>query len=493
MLRLVHILYGVQPRSYREMPHIPAQWQDLDFGDAVTDSRDVEPGTLFIALTGERTNGHHFLVDVITRGAAGALVSRAEVVAQSEALAQSERPWAVIDPATGEGLIEAAPGTCLFIAVDDPLMALQRLAVYHRHQLTPTVVGITGSVGKTSTKDIVAAVLSRRFRTLKSKRSYNSEATFPTSLLSLTPDHEVAVLEMGMWAPGEIRFLASLARPQIGVVTNVGPSHLERLKSIEAISQAKGELPESLTSDGWAVLNADDERVAAMANLTSAHVFTFGLTPTATLWADQVVSYGLDGIGLRIHYGDVSLDLRLPLIGRHSIYLALAAISVGLIMGMGWDEIVAGLSSPEIQPRLRVLPGANGSTLIDDSYNAAPLSSLAALDVLADTDGRRVAILGDMLELGTAEEESHYQIGQCAAEIVQLLMTVGQRAKWIAEAAHAAGLPANQIMVFDTSAEASSAALALLQPGDHVLVKASRGMELEHIVAALQRRAEEEK
>ncbi|MEI7771938.1 MAG: UDP-N-acetylmuramoyl-tripeptide--D-alanyl-D-alanine ligase [Chloroflexales bacterium] len=493
MLRLVHVLYGVQPRSYREMPHIPSQWQDLNFGDAVTDSREVEPGTLFIALAGERTNGHMFLADVIAHGAAGALVSRVEVEARSEALAQSKRPWALIDPATGDGLADAAPGTCLLIAVDDPLMAVQRLAVYHHRQLTPTVVGITGSVGKTSTKEVVAAVLSRRFRTLKSKRSFNSEATLPTSLLRLTPDHEVAVLEMGMWAPGEIRFLANLARPQIGIVTNVGPSHLERLKTIEAIANTKGELVESIPSDGWAVLNADDELVAAMAGRTSAHVFTYGLTPTATLWADQVVSYGLGGIGLRAHYGDISLDLRLPLIGRHSVYLALAAISVGLIMGMGWDEIVAGLCDPESQSRLRVLPGVGGSTLIDDTYNAAPISSRAALDLLADIDGRRVAILGDMLELGSAEEQGHREVGRRAAEVAQLLVTVGQRARWIAESAHAAGMPASRIMAFDTSAEAASAALPLLQPGDYVLIKASRGMELEHVVAALQRRAEEEK
>jgi UDP-N-acetylmuramoyl-tripeptide--D-alanyl-D-alanine ligase len=348
-------------------------------------------------------------------------------------------------------------------------------------------------VGKTSTKEVVAAVLGRRFRTLKSKRSFNSEATLPTSLLSLTPDHEVAVLEMGMWAPGEIRFLASLARPQIGVVTNVGPSHLERLKTIEAITDAKGELPESLPSDGWAVLNADDARVAAMADRTSAHVFTYGITPTATLWADQVVSHGLGGISLRAHYGDISLELRLPLIGRHSIYLALAAISVGLIMGMGWDEIVAGLCDPEAQPRLRALPGAGGSTLIDDSYNAAPVSSLAALDLLGDIDGRRVAILGDMLELGTAEEESHRLVGRRVAEVAQLLVTIGQRARWIAEAAQTAGMPASQIMAFDTSAEAVNATLALLRPGDYVLIKASRGMELEHVVAALRRQPEEEK
>ncbi|NTW97092.1 MAG: UDP-N-acetylmuramoyl-tripeptide--D-alanyl-D-alanine ligase, partial [Oscillochloris sp.] len=374
MLRLVHVLYGVQPPWSREMPHVPLQWQDLVFGEAVTDSREVEPGTLFIALSGERTDGHTFLPDVIARGALGALVTRAEVEARNAVLAHTPRLWALVNPVTGEGLANTAPGTCLLIAVDDPLMAVQRLAVYHRRQLTPTVVGITGSVGKTSTKEVVAAVLSRRFRTLKSKRSFNSEATLPTSLLRLMPDHEVAVLEMGMWAPGEIRFLASLARPQIGVVTNVGPTHLERLKSIEAIQRAKCELVESLPVGGWAVLNADAPLVMEMADRTLAKIFTYGLTPTATLWADQVVSYGLGGIGMRAHYGGESVAMRLPLIGRHSVYLALAAISVGLIKGMAWDEIIAGLSDPEAQPRLRVLPGVAGTTLLDDAYNAAPIS-----------------------------------------------------------------------------------------------------------------------
>ncbi|WP_255603551.1 UDP-N-acetylmuramoyl-tripeptide--D-alanyl-D-alanine ligase [Oscillochloris sp. ZM17-4] len=474
------------------MPHIPPAWADVTFSEAVTDSREVEPGTLFIALAGERTDGHRFLPDVIARGAQGALVSRAEVLARSAALAQTERPWALIDPATGEGLADAAPGTCLLIAVDDPLMSVQRLAAYHRRQLTPTVVGITGSVGKTSTKEVVAAVLSRRFRTLKSKRSFNSEATLPTSLLRLTPDHEVAVLEMGMWAPGEIRFLASLARPQIGLVTNVGPTHLERLKSIEAIQLAKSELPESLPEDGWAVLNADDPLVMAMAAHTKARVFSYGLTPTATLWADAVEGHGLGGISMRAHYGGGSVTVRLPLIGRHSVYLALAAISVGLIMGMAWDDILAGLSDPEAQPRLRVLPGVGGSTLIDDTYNAAPISTLAALDLLADTDGRRVAILGDMLELGAAEEESHRQVGRRAAEVAQLLVTVGRRARWVAAAAEEAGMPASQIMAFDTSEDGVAAILPQLQAGDYVLVKASRGMELERAVAALQRRPEEE-
>jgi UDP-N-acetylmuramoyl-tripeptide--D-alanyl-D-alanine ligase len=262
---------------------------------------------------------------------------------------------------------------------------------------------------------------------------------------------------------------------------------------MEAIQNAKGELPESLPADGWAVLNADDWRVMAMAAHTQARVFTYGLTPTANLWADEVMSYGLGGISMCAHYGDTSVAMRLPLIGRHSVYLALAAISTGLIMGMGWGEMIAGLQDPDAQPRLRVLPGVSGSTLIDDSYNAAPASTLAALDILADTEGRRVAILGDMLELGAAEEEGHRQVGGRLAEVAQILVTIGRRARWFAEAAREAGMPAGQIFAYDTSEEGTQAVLPLLQPGDIILVKGSRGMELERIVAALHRRPQEEK
>lgn len=492
MLRLVHVLYGVQLRAERQMPHIPAAWQEASFGEAVTDSREVGPGALFVALAGERTDGHNFLGDVIARGARGALVTRTGVEARVAALAEVGRPWALIDPATGEGLAEAPPEACLLIAVDDPLMAVQRLAVYHRRQLTPTVVGITGSVGKTSTKEVTAAVLGARFRTLKSKRSFNSEATLPTSLLRLTSDHEVAVLEMGMWAPGEIRFLASLARPQVGIVTNVGPTHLERLGSIEAISDAKAELPESLPAGGWCILNADDARVRAMAARTQAQVLTYGLAADADLRAEDVRSYGLEGIGLTASYRGERRALRLPLIGRHSVYIALPAIAAGLALGMSWDAIERGLADPEARPRLNVLEGPRGSRIIDDTYNAAPASTLAALDILADTAGLKVAVLGDMLELGAAEEEGHREVGRRAAEVADHLITVGPRARWIAEAALAAGMPAERVAALATTAEAPAALLPLLGPGVYALVKGSRGVEMERIVAAL-RHGEEEK
>ncbi len=492
MLRLVHILFGVQPKSTRQMPQIPAHWRDVRFSEVVVDSRLVVDDALFVALPGERTDGHNFLSEVMERGARGALVLVQELEQRQEQLAEVGRPWVTVDPTDASNLSECAPETFLLILVDDTQMALQRMAVYHRRQLTPTVVGITGSVGKTSVKEVAAAVLSRRYRTLKSKRSFNSEATLPTTLMQLQPDHEVAVLEMGMWAPGEIRFLAGLARPQIGIVTNVGPSHLERLGSLEAIANAKAELVESLPDNGVAILNYDDERVLAMASRTAARVFYYGLDPRADVWADEIRSRGLEGISFRVHRGDESYYISAPLLGRHSIHIALAAIAVGLMMGLSWEEIVAGLQDQSAQLRLFVVPGVGGSTIIDDTYNAAPASALAALNLLADLEGRRIAVMGDMLELGAVEEESHRKVGVRAAEVADLLLCVGSRARWIADEALNSGLPAEQVFMLAENAQVVQFLQTRLQPGDFLLVKGSRGVAMEEIVAALQRRPEEE-
>jgi UDP-N-acetylmuramoyl-tripeptide--D-alanyl-D-alanine ligase len=489
VLNLMHICYGVQPRSTRQMPIIAPRWQQVSFSEAVTDSRAAGPGDLFVALAGERTDGHRFLADVAGRGAGGALVSAATIAAHPEWL-PSERAFALVEPTTAQGLDEAPEGSFLLIAVDDPLMALQRLAVYHRRQLTPTVVGITGSVGKTTTKEVVAAVLSRRFRTLKSQRSFNTDVTVSATLLNLTPADEVAVLEMGMWAAGEIRFLADLARPHIGIVTNIGPSHLERMGTLEAIANAKAELVESLPADGTAILNYDDERVRALAARTPARVLFYGLDPRADLWADEIVGHGLGGIGFRAHYAGEELTLRLPLLGRHSVHTALAAAAAGLTMGMGWDEIVAGLSDEGAQLRLLTVSTESGATLIDDTYNAAPTSTLAALNLLADLDGRRVAVLGDMLELGDHEELGHRLVGRRAAEVAELLVAVGRRAAWVADEALASGMPAERVLRAATPADALPLLRGLLRAGDYVLVKGSRGVALDQIVSALQRPAE---
>jgi UDP-N-acetylmuramoyl-tripeptide--D-alanyl-D-alanine ligase len=352
------------------------------------------------------------------------------------------------------------------------------------------VIGITGSVGKTTTKEATAAVLSRRYRTLKNPRSYNSESTLPIVLLQLDDQYEVAVLEMGMYQPGDIAFLAQLARPSIGIVTNVGPSHMERVGSIEAIANTKAELVEALPADGHAILNIDDPRVANMAERTQAKPFLFGLDPAADLWADDIQSSGLEGISFRAHHAGEAVTLRLPLIGRHSVHTALAAASTGLLLGLGWDAIIDGLRDSSAQLRLLAVPGYNGSTLIDDTYNASPASSLAALNLLSELSGRHVAVLGDMLELGQVEEAAHRMVGARVAEVAQLLITIGDRADWIADEARLAGMPSNAIHQAASRGEAASLLRTLITPGDTILIKGSRGMAMETIVAELQQRTE---
>jgi UDP-N-acetylmuramoyl-tripeptide--D-alanyl-D-alanine ligase len=481
VLQLKDVLHGVQAGDRRELA-LPRALAQVAFSEAAIDSRLVSPGSLFVALRGERVDGHDFLADAVARGARGALVRRDRIEGLS-----LEHPFTVVDPATGEGLAEATPKATLLIVVDDPLRALHRLAAFHRSRFTPRVIGITGSVGKTSTKEVTAAVLGRGFRTLKNPRSYNSESTLPIVLLGLTADHDVAVLEMGMYGPGEIAHLCDLARPQIGIVTNVGPSHLERLGSMEAIQQAKNELPRALPPDGFAILNVDDPLVRAMADVTPARPFFYGLDPAADVWADRIESRGLQGVSFTAHHAGEAVRLNLPLIGRHSVHTALAAASAGLLLGLGWDAIVAGLRDEGAQLRLLAVPGHNGATLIDDTYNASPASALAALNLLAELEGRKIAVIGDMLELGRVEEEAHRMVGARAAEVAQHLITVGQRARWAAEEAGECGMPAERIQKAESNEAAAAALRDLVQPGDYVLVKGSRGMGMETIVAALQR------
>lgn len=480
MLYIGDVLLGIQSGE-RLAPIVPPELQQVAFSEAVIDSRLVSPGSLFVALRGERVDGHDFLAAAAAAGARGALVrqDRAAGIAL-------DRPFAVVDP-TGAGLERAGPEDLLLFAVDEPLQALHRLAAYHRSKFTPAVVGITGSVGKTSTKEVVASVLQRGFRTLKNPRSYNSENTLPIVLLQLSSDHEAAVLEMGMYGPGEIAQLCELARPKIGIVTNVGPSHLERMGSIEAIQRAKSELPQALPADGVAILNYDDPRVRAMAEVTAAQPLFYGLDPAAHLWADQIESRGLQGISFTAHYGGEELRLNLPLLGRHSVHTALAAAAAGLALGMDWESIVAGLRDESAQLRLLAVPGINGATVIDDTYNASPASALAALNLLAELDGRRVAVMGDMLELGAVEEESHRLVGARAADVVETLVTVGRRARWIADEARERGMAADRIHTLERPDDAPALLRELITPGDYVLVKASRGMAMESVVAALQR------
>jgi UDP-N-acetylmuramoyl-tripeptide--D-alanyl-D-alanine ligase len=434
------------------------------FSTAAVDSRHVVPGSCFVALRGERVDGHRFVGEAVRNGAAVAIVERA---------------------------VELPPGLdAALVQVPDPLTALQELAAWWRTRFAVRVVGITGSTGKTIAKEIVADVLSRTLEVLRNEGNLNSETGLPMTLLRLEPTHEVAVLEMSMYTEGEVARLAEIARPEVGVVLAVHPTHLERAGSIDAITRAKAELPAALPDQGLAVLNADDARVAAMRAITGAQVRTFGLSDTADVRATDVASLGLAGTSftLRTPWGTRSIRSATP--GRHLVPHALAAVAVAEWLGVPLDEVEAALAAGSLAAhRMAVLEAASGATLVDDTYNASPVSVGAALAFLAETPvasgRRRLAVLGDMLELGPEEERLHREIGGRAAAIVDGLVVVGERGRWIGEGARVAGL-ATVAMARDAD-EASAVVERTLGPrvGDLLLVKGSRGVELDRLVAAL--------
>ncbi|HRN51498.1 MAG TPA: UDP-N-acetylmuramoyl-tripeptide--D-alanyl-D-alanine ligase [Anaerolineales bacterium] len=454
----------------------PAAAEAIALSGAVHDSREAQAGSLFVALRGEHVDGHEYVAAAFANGARAALVERPLDGMAALDLRRGQRPAA-----------ELALDTPICIVVDDVLLALQQAARAWRRTLSGLrVVGITGSVGKTTTKELTADVLNQRFRTFKSAGNYNNEIGLPLSVLSITPDTERAVLEMGFYVPGEIALLADIAVPELGVVTNIGTVHASRAGSQEAIYRGKAELVQNLPSDGVAILNYDDPFVKRMAGETKARVFFYGLDPAADLWADEVEGLGLDGVRFRLHYQGETLHVRIPLIGRHSVHTALRAAAVGLIEGMDWGAILSGLRIGNAQLRLMAVPGRNGSLLLDDTYNASPESTSAALNLLSELEGRKVAVLGDMLELGQYEEQGHRVVGNLAARVADVLITVGARAHIIAETAQGAGLAAAAIHEFADTDGALAFLSEALQPSDVVLVKGSRAVHMDKIVPYLE-------
>jgi UDP-N-acetylmuramoyl-tripeptide--D-alanyl-D-alanine ligase len=339
-------------------------------------------------------------------------------------------------------------------------------------------------VGKTSTKELTAAVLQGCGHTvLKSPKNFNDEIGLAMTLFQLNPTHDRAVVEVGMFELGEVRRLCQIAQPQIGVVLNVGPTHLERLGSMEAIAEAKSEAVQDLPATGYAILNADDPAVAAMASKTLARVLTFGTQSRADFCASDIESYGLDGVKFTLGYQGRSLRVRSPLPGVRLVPNALAAVAVAVADGAGVEEATAALSGAQVTPRLQAKVAASGATILDDTYNAGPASMMAALDVLQEMTGKRYALLGDMLELGSEETAGHRDVGKYAARIVDGLFTIGPRGMQIAAAARAAG--ARSVRHFDTKEEAVAVLRAELGPGDVLLVKASHGMALDAMVDQL--------
>jgi UDP-N-acetylmuramoyl-tripeptide--D-alanyl-D-alanine ligase len=443
--------------------------------EAVIDSREATPSSLFVAIPGENVDGHNFIEDAFKRGAAFALI-------------QKEMPGLrTLDLRAGlsaESTLELSSPLCL--RVDNTVSALQQMARFWRRKLNLRVVGITGSVGKSTTKEITAEVLGVRYRTLRSPGNLNNEIGLPLTILKLDPGYERAVLEMGFYVPGEIQFLCDIAQPHIGVVTNIGTVHAERAGSQEAIARGKSELVQALPADGVAILNFDDPWVRKMEEKTKARVFFYGLSPEADLWADEIEGLGLDGIRFRLHYKGETIHSHVPMIGRHSVHTALRAAAVALNDGLTWQEIFEGFSRGRTQLRLAVVRNKTGALILDDTYNASPESMLAALNLLDELDGRKIAVLGDMLELGPYEKQGHEMVGLRAGQVAKLLLTLGPRARMIAAAARRAGMKPAQILEFEQSEPIMEWLNKNLSAADVVLIKGSHGLRMDRITAALE-------
>ncbi|MGB3400915.1 MAG: Mur ligase family protein, partial [Candidatus Deferrimicrobiaceae bacterium] len=346
--QVVESIVGIQPVGLEQV-----------ISDTVIDSRLAREGSLFVALPGESVDGHDYVQDAFQRGAVLAIIQH-DITAQATVL-DIRRALPEID------LGVLPPPICL--RVEDSLSALQQLARFWRARFDLRVIGITGSVGKSTTKELIADVLSRRYVTIRSPGNLNNEIGLPLSLLGLTDRDEQAVLEMGFYVPGEIAQLCSIAQPQIGVLTNISEVHLERAGSMGAIIKGKGELVEALppAPEGIAILNYDDLRVMSLTERTQARIVTYGLSPEADLWADGIEGLGLEGIRCVIHFADEQVHMRVPLLGRHSVHTVLRAAAVGLVEGLTWQEIVSGLQDTQSQLRLMAVRGPGGALLLDDT------------------------------------------------------------------------------------------------------------------------------
>ncbi len=444
--------------------------------EAAIDSRRIIPGGLFFALKGDRVDGHDYVPMAISKGAQMAIIDR-EI--------NTHIPVVDIESLSSIKANEL-PQEPFALKVVDTEKALQNIAMHHRKTVGAKVIGITGSVGKSSTKELVAEVLSERYHTHKNPGNYNNEIGLPLTLINCGYGHECIALEMGFYYPGEIRFLCNIAQPEIGIITNVGTVHAERAGSQEAIAEGKSELVQELPAHGTAILNYDDPYVRPMQQKTNANVLFYGLSPKADLWADDIQGMGLKGLRFTIHYQGNQYSVQAPILGRHSVQTILRACAAGLAVGMQWEEILSGLQKGHSQLRLVAVRANCGALILDDTYNATPESMIASLDLLRELKGNKVAVLGDMLELGEYEEQGHQQVGEHAAAIADQLITVGQLGTIIAESASKAGLDEASIITVKDSTEAAQILQYHLSADDIVLIKGSHGLRMDKIAATLE-------
>lgn len=430
----------------------------------VIDSRLVEKDYLFIPIRGEKVDGHSFIPSVFEQGAAAVL--------SEEELTNPAGPY---------------------IRVESCPLALKKLAAFYRQCLTIPVVGITGSVGKTSTKEMIASVLEQKYSVLKTEGNYNNEIGLPLTIFRIREDHQAAVLEMGISEFGEMHRLAEMANPEICVITNIGLCHLENLKSRDGILAAKTESFDHIREGGIAVLNGDDDKLSSISSVNGTAPVFYGIgaekkegcNAGKNVYADVLESLGLDGTKVCIHLDGEVFTAAVPIPGEHNVYNALAAACVGRQLGLSVEEIKAGIESAgTISGRTNMLH-VKDMLVIDDCYNANPVSMKASLDVLSQTPGRKIAVLGDMGELGDEEKELHYGVGEyLAGKAVDVLFTAGTLAKEIVR-----GVQENQggceIFAFDDREAMTKELADFVKAGDAVLVKASHFMEFPKVVKTL--------
>jgi UDP-N-acetylmuramoyl-tripeptide--D-alanyl-D-alanine ligase len=432
---------------------------DRVFAGGAFDSRIAEPGTVFFALRGDR-DGHDFVASAFARGVAAAVVDRQ---------------------------VADLPEEALVVQVADTPQALRRLAERLRDAHPIPAVGITGNVGKTTAKEATAAALGARYRVLRSAASFNNEIGVPLTFLAIEPSHEVAVIEIGFYVPGEIADLCTLVRPRVGIITAIPerPVHFSRTPSVAAIAAGKAELIESLPTDGVALLNADDPRVRALAPRTRARVVLFGESADAQLRASDVHASGLEGLRFVAHAGATQAEVRLPIPGRHLVPAALAALGAATELGVPLEEAAIALATMDTPAHRMSVRRTADLVVIDDSYNASPAAVAAALAVLGSAGTRRVAVLGDMLELGTLSADAHEEAGREAARRADVLIGIGELARTIVSAARASGL--RETYTVADAAEALVLLRRILRRGDTVLVKGSHSLALDRLADALAR------
>jgi len=431
-----------------------------------TDSRTIRKGNLFIPLTGDHFDGHGFVPDAIQNGAGGLLVQKGE-----------------------EDAIGSLSGDLPVVLVDDTLHALGDIANLWRNKSTIPVVAVTGSSGKTTTKEMIATVAGLSKNVLKSRGNYNNLVGLPLSLLELNREHEMAVVEMGTNRRGEIERLTSIAEPDIGVITNIGPAHLEGFGSVDAVMEEKGDLFSNMKNSGIAVINRDDRFSRILADRWVGRNISFGIDENAFVRAERIFMRGEDGISFTLEVGGVGKGVDMTVVGRHNIYNAMACTAACLAMGLEYDLICEGLSAfRQIQGRMNIHRLKRGGTVIDDTYNANPASVIESLNTLKDLKGNNesIIIFGDMLELGEDAERLHEEVGRVMADTgAGRIFLRGNFAESVARGAIERGFRKDHLYFVERPEEIMKPLHSLLREGKWILVKGSRSMRMEEFLHAI--------